>query len=151
MVRGGGIVWMQKIAPNQPVAIDASLRVTRPTDETIAELFVTDSDDFSADKGTTSHEFLWLYQSGQAKVVLPDDKVDAQSPPSRDFKGVMNVRISIERDAAIVSQQNKTIWSGAHGLSASKPRTIGLRFVQTGQDNNAEPALAFISIKVTKP
>jgi hypothetical protein len=148
---GGGIVWMQKLAPDEPVAIDVNLRIARPTDQLVAEVFVSDSGDFSADKGTTPHEFLWLYQAGQAKVVLPGDKIDNQQPPNRDFKGVMHIRIAMERDAAIVSQQNKVIWSGAHGLDPSKERHIGLRFIRTGADDNPEPALAFTWIKVTKP
>ena len=150
LLSGGGIVWSQKIPANQPVAIDVNLRITRPTDETIAEVFVTDSDQFNTEKGTSNHEFMWLYQAGQAKVVLPGDKIDQQTPPNRDFKGVMNIRIAIERDAAIVSQQNKAIWSGAHGLDASKPRYIGLRFIRTANDKNPEPAMAFTSIKVSK-
>jgi hypothetical protein len=150
-VRGGGIVWMQKISPTQPVAIDAILRITRPTDETIAELFISDTDNFSTEKGTSGHEFLWLYQAGQAKVVLPGDKIESQQSPNREFHGALNIRIAIERDAAIVSQQNKAIWSGAHGLDPSKPRYVGLRFIQTGQEKNREPALAFVSMKVSKP
>ena len=148
---GGGIVWMQKISPTQPVAIDAHLRITRPTDDVIAELFISDVDNFNSEKGTSAHEFVWLYQAGQAKVVLPGDRIDKQLPLNRDFKGVMNIRIAIERDAAIVLQQNKPIWSGGHGLDASKPRYVGLRFIRTGADKNPEPPLAFTMIKISKP
>ena len=150
-VTGGGIVWMQKISPNQPICVDASLRVARPTDQVTAEVFVADSDNFSTDKGTSSNEFLWLYQAGQAKIVLPGDKVDEQMPPNRGFNGVINIRIALERDAAIVSQQNKAIWSGAHGLTPGKSRYIGLRFIRTGADKETEPALAFTSIRISKP
>ncbi len=150
-LRGGGIVWMKKIPANQPVAIDATLRIARPTDATIAEVFISDNDNFTTDRGTSNHEFLWLYQAGQAKVVLPGDHVEAQLPPARDFKGVLTIRLAIERDAAIVSQQGKPIWSGAHQLDAGKPRYVGLRFIQTGADKNPDPAMAFGSVKVSKP
>src|SRR4051812_17116473 len=59
---GGGIVWSQKVSADQPIAIDATLRVTRPTDDVIAEVFVSDTNNFSTDKSTSGHEFLWLYQ-----------------------------------------------------------------------------------------
>jgi hypothetical protein len=148
---GGGIVWTQKIAANQPIAIDVNLRVIRPTDDVIAEIFITDSDKFDPDKGTSGHEFLWLYQAGQTKVVLPDGKIENQTTPNRDFKGTMSVRIAIERDAAIVSQQNKPVWSGAHGLDSSKPRFVGLRFIKTGAEKSSEAPLAFTWIKISKP
>src|SRR5439155_20551330 len=120
----------QKIAANQPIAIDVNLRVLRPTDDVIAEIFVSDSDKFDPDKGTSGHEFLWLYQAGQTKVVLPDGKIENQTTPNRDFR-TMSILIRIERDATIVSQQNKAIWSGAHGLDPSKPRYLGLRLIKT--------------------
>jgi hypothetical protein len=63
----------------------------------------------------------------------------------------MSVRIALERDAVIVSQQNKAIWSGAHGLDPSKPRFVGLRFIKTGAENGADPALAFTWIKISRP
>jgi hypothetical protein len=150
-VTGGGIVWMQKVSPTQPISIEASLKVARPTDQIIAEVFVADSDNFSTDKGTSAGEFMWLYQAGQAKIVLPGDKVDEQMPPNRNFKDTMNIRIVMERDAAIVSQQNKPIWSGAHGLDPGKPRFVGLRFIRTGAENESDPPLAFMSIKVSEP
>jgi hypothetical protein len=150
-VSGGGIVWTEAVPANQSVAIDANLRVNRPTDNLIAEIFIADEASFSDDKGTSSHELLWLYQAGQAKVVSAGGTVEAQSTPARDFKGVLNVRIALERDAAIVTQQGKPIWSGAHGLDRSKPRYIGLRFIQTGTDKNSEPAMAFLSVKMSKP
>jgi hypothetical protein len=148
---GGGIVWTEAVPANQPIAIDAKLRVNRPTDNLIAEIFVADDPNFSDDKGASSHELLWLYQAGQAKVVSAGGTVEAQSTPARDFKGVLNIRIVLERDAAIVNQQGKAIWSGAHGLDRSKPRYIGLRFIQTGTDKNSEPEMAFVSVKISKP
>lgn len=148
---GGGIVWTQKIAANQPIAVDVNLRVTRPTDDIIAEIFVTDSDKFDPDKGTSGHEFLWLYQAGQTKIVLPSAKIENQTPPNRDFRGMMNIRIALERDAAIVSQQNKAIWSGAHGLDPSKSRYVGLRFIKTSAESSSEAPLAFTWIKISKP
>src|SRR4051812_579592 len=48
---GGGIVWNQKIAANQPIAVDVNLRVMKPADDVIAEIFVTDSEKFDPDKG----------------------------------------------------------------------------------------------------
>ena len=148
---GGGIVWTEAVAANQAIAIDANLRIARPTDNLIAEIFVADDPNFSDDKGTSSHELLWLYQAGQAKIVSAGGTVEKQLPPSRDFKGVLSIRITLERDAAIISQQGKAVWSGAHGLDRSKSRYIGLRFIQTGPDKNSEPAMAFVSVKISKP
>jgi hypothetical protein len=147
----GGIVWTDAMPANQTFAIEANLRLARATDNLIAEVFVTDDPNFSENKGTSNHELLWLYQAARAKVVNAGGTVEAQSAPARDFKGILNIRIALERDAAIVSQQGKPIWSGAHGLDRSKPRYVGLRFIQTGTDKNSEAAMAFVSVKISKP
>ena len=152
-VTGGGIVWMQKISPNQPICVDASLRVARPTDQVTAEVFVADSDNFSTDKGTSSNEFLWLYQAGQAKIVLPGDgALKSRSAAEPRFQWhCISIRIALERDAAIVSQQSKAIWSGGawtdhidaplHRIAISS---------KTAATKSPEPALAFTPIRMKR-
>lgn len=148
---GGGVIWSQPIAAGQAVAIETALRINRPSDDLIAELFITDSPDLSPERGTSSHELVWLYQAGQAKVVLPSGAVQSAAQANRDFRGTIPIRVAIDRDVVIVEQSGKQIWAGRNQLDPSKPRTIGLRFLKTGDDQNPQPAMEFVSLKVTKP
>jgi hypothetical protein len=147
---GGGIV-LPPFPANEARAIEVSIKINRPSDDLIAEVFVSDSPDFDPQRGTSNHELVWLYQAGQAKVILPGGTTQTVGTANRDFRGTIPIRIALNHDVAILEQSGKQNWAGANQLDPAKPRTIGLRFLKTGDDKNPEPAMAFVSLKVTKP
>jgi hypothetical protein len=148
---GGGILWTQSIRADQPAEVQAALRVSRPSDGWIAQVFITDDPSFSDDRGTSPHEFVWLYQPGhgQAQVITPGGKVEAQRGQGRE-RGTINLRMVLSRDVAIVEEGGKRLWAGPHGLDSGRPRYVGLRFLRANVDAS-EPAMAFTSLKVQTP
>src|SRR5690606_33904293 len=106
--------------------------------------------DFSADRGTSPRELVWLIQSGQATVALPDGRLEGQSPISTNETrdGVTN-RMTINRDHVIVESAGKRLFAGAHQLSPDQPRYVGLRILRK---TNANPAnVKFQSLKILLP
>jgi hypothetical protein len=146
---GGGIVWNQPLKSDSPVEIEANIKLQRPSRDLIAQLFITDDPSgFSEDKGISAHELIWLFQAGQQKVLLPGGKVDVQSAVGRE-RGVLNLRIAIDRDVGIVEEQGKRLWAGAHGL-ANSPRYVGIRFLRTTSERE-DPGIAFTSMRIQTP
>src|SRR3954469_33895 len=99
---GGGVVWTQALDATQPVAVEAVLRVQRPTEDLIAQLFVTDDSDFSENRATSPHELVWLFEAGQVKVISPSGKVEAETGQNRELRGTLTAKITLGRDVAIV-------------------------------------------------
>ena len=144
---GGGILWSQALKTDQPVEIEATIKLQRPSKDLIAQVFITDDpQNFSEDKGISPRELIWLFQAAQQKVLLPGGKVEAQTSVSRD-RGSLNLRILLDRDVAIVEEQSKRLWAGAHGL-ANRPRYVGIRFLRTsGEREDAGIAFARFSLQ----
>jgi hypothetical protein len=146
---GGGIFWSQPLKPDTPVEIEATVRIQRPSKDLIAQVFITaDPQSFSEDKGISPRELIWLFQSGQQKILLPGGRVEAQNLVGRDRAG-LNLRIALDRDVAIIEEQSKRLWAGEHGL-ANKPRYVGIRFLRTGSERE-DAGIAFTSLRVQTP
>lgn len=143
---GGGIVWNPPIAPAEPFAVVTSLRVFRPDENLIAQVFVTDEPEFSDDNATTPHELVWLLQTNRAQVILPSGRLEAQQELRKDFRGSLTVRITVNKSDAVVEQGGNVIWSGPHGLDPSRPRYVGVRFLKRSAD--ASDSIIFQNVRV---
>ncbi len=142
---GGAIVWRQPALAEQPLAIEASFKTSRNNDDVSPQLFISDQPDFSADRATSPHELVWLIQGAAAKVVLPDQRVEAQMDRARE----MTVRIVLGRQFAVVEVNGKRLWAGPHHLSEQAERWIGVRFIRRGNDKGDHAVVQ--SVKVSKP
>jgi hypothetical protein len=145
---GGGVTWSQPIAPEEPFAVVASVRVHKPEENVVAQIFVSDQPEFSDENGTSPHELVWLIQGQQMQVILPSGRVAAQSEYPRDQRGSLTVSVTLDRDQASVEfgSSRERIWSGANGLDPGKPRYVGVRFLTRSKD--AGDGVVFNSVRV---
>lgn len=147
--RGGGIVWLSPMQPDEAFAVEVMLEVTRPADDLVAQVFVTDQPQFSEDRGTSPHELVWLLQGTRLRLVLPDGRGEAEETlglPSASRKVL--VRLRLGRDLAIIDDSGgrggagppvlKRLWAGPHQLDRDAPRYVGVRFLRRG-DSQANP------------
>jgi hypothetical protein len=146
-ISGGGVVWDSAIASDEPFAVVANVRVHRPEENLIAQVFVTDQPDFRADNATSPHELVWLLQTRQAQVILPSGRIQAQSDLAEDFRGSLQVRVTIDEDQATVDLGDKHVWTGPHGLQRGKPRHVGVRFIKRSSD--AGDGVVFQNVRVS--
>jgi len=147
--QGCGIVTTTPLPAEQPAAIEVTLRLADPTDQVIAQVFITDRADFSADRGISPHELTWTLQplpSVQRKgpsaasarpqfepqVVLPDGtfaSIAQNIPKPRD---TITIRIMFNEVFAVVQSDGKRLYAGPHQLSTNQPRFVGVRFLRRG-------------------
>lgn len=150
--QGCGIVNATSLPADQPAAIEVTLRLADPTDQVIAQVFLTDRADFSPDRGISPHELTWTLQplptaprKGAAaaaanvarrqfepQVVLPDGtfaSTAANIPRPRD---TITIRLIFNQAFAVVESDNKILYAGPHQLSADQPRYFGVRFLRRG-------------------
>ena len=111
------------------------------------EVFVTDKPDFSADRGTSSHELVWQSKGQYAQVFLPSGLSEGQVDQQKDPKE-RTVRLVLNRDVASVDMNGKRLWSGPHQL-ADAPRYVGVRLIRTAGERT-DPVIV-TSLRVLKP
>jgi hypothetical protein len=130
--RGGGVFYERSVAANQPFALEASVRVNKPSDDLAVQLFVTDDANFTGDSATSEHELVWLARSGEASVVLPGGHLQGQGTKLPIGQAPLEVRLTVNQQDAIVEMNGQKMWSGKNGLDGNKPRMVGLRFLARG-------------------
>jgi hypothetical protein len=136
---GGGILLIRPLPLNEPVAIEASLRVTQLSPHLIAQVFITDERDISSARATAARELVWSMAEGTASVVLPQASVEAQATPAYPLPRTINVRILLDAAHAIIESDGRRMWGGAHRLPAKRPLFVGLRFLRrAGSDLHLE-------------
>jgi hypothetical protein len=64
---GGGIAHRRTIEANQPFAVEASIRIPKPTEDVIVQIFVSDSPTFTGDNAMTPRELAWLVRGAQRR------------------------------------------------------------------------------------
>jgi hypothetical protein len=134
---GGGLVLPQPLAADAPFATEAHIRPGGAGDQ-LAELFISTSDDFSADRATAPHELVWLIR-GQSQQVVRDGEVVVDKPIARiSGQPTLDVRIIMNRDLAVVEVDHQRVWAGAHGLGDG-PRYAGVRILTTAPDVIGKP------------
>jgi len=130
---GGGVVAEQPLPPNEPFALEAVVTVPETPGDFIAEVFVSDSADFSEFRATAPAELVWLLQGHDQKVMLKGQN-QGRVETLRQFDRPVTVRIVIDGDRALVESRRgelaTTLWSGQHGLAPDKPRYAGVRFIR---------------------
>jgi hypothetical protein len=149
--QGCGIVTRTGLASDRPAAIEVILRLGEPTDQVIAQVFVTDQPDFSSDRGISPHELTWTLQPLPApprkgngggvgsrrqfepQVVLPDGTFASTGQNVPKPRDTITIRLTFNQQFAVVESDGKRLYAGPHQLSADRPRYVGVRFLRRGE------------------
>jgi hypothetical protein len=145
-IAAGGLVWQTPMPAGTPFEVEATLKINHSTDDLLPELAVSDVDDFGDENATASHELVWLLQSGQATVILPSGRMQAQADIGRGPHNPLTVRIRIDDQSAIVELDGKRIWAGAAGLAPGTARFIAIRLLRRGGDRQG--GVSFQTVRV---
>jgi hypothetical protein len=145
---GGGAAYAWTIEANQPFALEASVRIPKPTEDVIVQLFVTDSPTFSGESAMTAHELVWHLRGPQVSVATPAGAIEFSDTPIRAAQRI-TVRIAANQSDAAVEMNGRKLWSGPNQLDPNKPRTLGVRFLRQGKvDEKALPVVESLRVLV---
>jgi hypothetical protein len=145
--KAGGWVSGQSVAADQPIEIDATVRLAKPADdEGIVQVFVSDEPMTDAN-AAGGHALVWQLKGAESRTFLPDGqpKGAEKVPGRRD----MTVRIRLDKDQAIVDAADKRLYAGPNLLSPEKGRYVGVRFLRHGGEKWDHLGVA--SVVVQKP
>ena len=142
---GGGLVTQRAVPGDEPLSVQATFhfgRVVGPA--CVPQLFVTDRPDYSADKGVSPHELVWLVQEGQGQVAVADGQVAAPRVRVHDDVAV-KVVVAADGSAAVVCN-GQPLWSGASGL-VDRPRFGGVRLLYRTGDRREAVTVTGLEVK----
>ena len=146
---GGGVVTADPIPPTEPFALEAVVTVPETPGDIIAEVFVSDSADFSEFRATAPSELVWLLQGADQKVMVKGQN-QGRVQTLRQFDQPLTVRVVVDHDRALVESRRggeaTQLWSGPHGLAPDKPRYAGVRFIRGA--GGGEDVAAVRSVRV---
>lgn len=143
-VMGGGVVANMPIAANETIAIEVTLDASNVSDDGIAQIFLTDQPEFSADRATTPHELIWLTQGPRVQVILPSGRVESSTQTLPKSASIL-VRLVLNRDRVLINSDGQALFDGGHLLDPTKPRYLGLRFLSKAGVQVTGPA--FLSVR----
>lgn len=144
---GGGFYLAAAQPALRPFAVEAAMDIADARSSLIAQLFITDDPECAVDTGISPHELAAVIQQGKVRVILPDGRSAAEQALSG--REAVTIRIRCNNDAAIIEQNGKPIWSGAHQLSPDRPRYVGVRYL--ARDGEKLDAVSVRSLKVLQP
>ena len=153
--RGGGVIYERAFPADQPFAIEATVRLIKPSDDAVVQVFVADDRNFGEQSATSPHELVWSLRGGDASVVLPDGTVAtgaaAAAPAGKVRAGQpIDLRIAVSATQAQVQTNGRRTWRGKSQLDPAKPRIAGVRFLARGKITDAD-APVIESVKVLVP
>jgi hypothetical protein len=149
--RGGGVFYERSIDADQPFAIEATVRLPKPSDDLVVQVFVTDDPNFTGESATSEHELVWLARGGEASVLSPGGHVEAQGVKLPLARKSNDVRVIVNHDDAVVEMNGQKIWSGKNNLDPQKARMAGVRFLARGPGHAKDPPPAVESARVVTP
>lgn len=143
---GGGIVSIDPFSAEQPFSALVTIRIEKPQDTLIPQVFITNNPDFSSDRAVSSGvELVWQLKSGQQQVVLGGD-IKHQAPLAHS--STLSVRLVVNRELAVLECNGQRIWAGPNAFD-DKPRYLGVRFLRTAGAPSGQ--IMVQSIRVQKP
>jgi hypothetical protein len=136
--RGGGIHAATPIPPEQPFAVEATLRLTHRTPNIDFQLFISDSTDFNNPKATSPREFVVNIHDGQLSVFTPDNRLAHGPVDLRKGDQTLQLLLKMDKRFTVLELDGQILYAGEHGLSSSAARYPGVRFLTKGaHDTNA--------------
>lgn len=144
---GGGLVAPDTFPADEPFAAEVSLKLNKPTEDMVVQVFVSGDDAFAGPSATSPNELVWLLR-GHTQRVVSGDRVQAEAPRPDGKGDAIPVRILVDRASAVVFVNKQRVWAGPHGLPAGA-RHVGVRFIRVGQGKAADAAVVQ-SIRILK-
>jgi hypothetical protein len=161
---GGGIVTAGALAADRAGSIEAEVVLPAGVAGTgSAQVFVSDSSEFSPDRATSPREVVWIYRDGRVTV-------DANGRSQGDAVNVggggsggggngggatgpasVTVRVAFDRDVAIVEFGGRRLYAGPHGLAPDAPRYVGVRFIRAAGEAGASAAIRTVNVSQSAP
>jgi hypothetical protein len=148
--QGCGIVTRTPLDPQKAAAIEVTLRLAEPSDQVIAQVFLTDEPNFSPDRGISPHELTWTLQplappqrkgagfgssarrQFEPQVVMPDGTFAATGGNIPRPRDTITIRLAFNGLFAVVESDGKQLYAGPHELAPDQPRYVGVRFLRRG-------------------
>ena len=147
--RGGGAVYDGDLPADQPFSVEASVRLAKPNNDIVVQVFVAADRTFAAQSATSAHELVWQVRGADTSVYLPDGTVAATGPKARAGQQ-LDARVSIKGAQAAVELNGRRVWTGANQLDSTAPRAVGVRFL-AGAAAKPSDAPVVESIRVLVP
>lgn len=135
--RGGGVIYERTFSPDQPFAIEASVKLPKTSDDLVVQVFIADDRNFGEESATSPHELVFSLRGGDGSVVLPDGSVATSSGKVRTGAPI-DVKISVNRTQGMVEVDGKRVWLGKNELDATRPRVAGVRFLARGAPGDTD-------------
>ena len=145
---GGGLVTQRAVPADEPLSVQATFHFGPHVGAgCVPQVFVSDTPDFSGDRGVSTHELVWLVQDGQGRVAPADGRV---AGPQVRVGGDETVKVVVAPDgqAAVVCNK-QVLWSGASGLGVDRPRYAGVRLLYRSPDGRRD-AVTVTSLEVLR-
>ncbi|MGE5607822.1 MAG: hypothetical protein ACM359_01080 [Bacillota bacterium] len=148
---GGGIVAVTPFAADQPFAVEATIRMAKPTSLVDLRVFVTEDPAFDQNREATSpREFAVDLINGQLSVFTSDGTSAPQTLTVDSSRGPVYLLIKMDREFAVVEADGKQLYAGPHGLSTAKSRWPGIRFLAKGSEQSLDD-VTVQSVRILKP
>lgn len=146
---GGGLVTSDPLPADRAGFIEAEIALpSTATDTGSAQVFVSDSPDFSPDRATSPREVVWIYREGRVTV----DANGRSQGEGVDVGGggaagqTLKVRITFDRDVAIVESGGRRHYAGPHGLQPDAPRYVGVRFIRAAGEAGESATIRAVNV-----
>src|SRR5437773_747365 len=94
---GGGVVTAEALAASEPFTLEAVVTVPETPGDFVAEVFVSDSADFSEFRATAPAELVWLLQGAEQKVMVKG-RNEGRVETLKQFDKPLTVRLVVGRE-----------------------------------------------------
>lgn len=128
---GGGLLLPFTPGAREPFAIEAVVDMPGKPANSVVQLFVSESADFSPDRGTAPRELVLQLDQKQSRVITADGQ-GAAGLEGNNRSRLITLRLLVSRDKCLVEQDGRTIWTGNHALAEEGARFIGVRLLTKG-------------------
>lgn len=147
--QSGGIVTVSPMPAAQSFALEANVRMERPTHQVDLRIFLSDRPTLQSDASGT-WEFAVDLINGQISVFMPDGKSAPETIRVDQEQGWAHIVIKVNREFAIVEVDGRQLYAGAHALSPHADRWAGVRFLTRGPEPAMEDVIVQ-SLRILKP
>lgn len=154
---GGGLATADPLPADRPASVQAEVLLPPDAKATgSAQVFVSDSPEFDAGRATSPREVVWIYRDGrvtvdangrsQGEAVNVGGGGGGNTGAGGGAGQMLTVRITFDRDVAVVESGGRRLYAGPHGLAPDKPRYVGVRFIRAAGEAGESAAVRSVDV-----